>query len=71
MLYKAEEVWRKNSLFMTNRNVSEICIQPVIYLYAWATSMDTLVGILMHSMKFIEGVSEEFGRKNIVRALSG
>ena len=35
--------------------------------------MDTLVGILMHSMKFMEVWcrSEEFVRKNVVRVLSG
>ena len=33
--------------------------------------MDTLVGIWMDSMGLMEGRSEEFGRKNVIRALSG
>ena len=35
--------------------------------------MDTLVGILMDLMGFTEGLvlSEKFGRKNVIRVLSG
>ena len=54
--------------------MSRICIVQVIYLCAWATLMDTLVGILMDLMGFMEGIghrSVEAGRKNVIRVLYG
>ena len=54
MLLKVEEVWMKNSLFMTKRYVSGICILKMIYEFAWVTLMDMLVSILMGLMQCME-----------------
>ena len=59
MLHKVEEVWKNNSLFMC-LNVSGICM--VIYLCAWFTLMDMMVGILMNlmgCMVYIRGIWNE------------
>ena len=63
-LCKVKKCWKKNSLVMMSRKASGICIVHVIWLYAWMTLIDTLVGIWGSWRIWCK--SEEFGRKNVI-----
>ena len=45
---------KKKIVFMMSRNVSGICILQVILLCAWMTLLDSLKGLLMDLMGFMD-----------------
>ena len=54
---KVEEAWKKISPLIMSCKVSGIRSVPVILLCAWVILIDTLVGILMDSMGFNDGMA--------------